>query len=203
MLMPAPSVRRAFQTVLLAGTLVAGMTVATSLALVGQQPATAGGGGGAERPAQPAPPSPGDRGPGGPGVPGGTGGPGGRGPGQRGEAISIEGAMKQMNGAYKRLKSVVADPAKAEESLRFIGDMERGCVLAKNQSPKKQLEAVEGDAAKAKKAEDFRRRLIALNQHLLQIELALLDKKFDEAKKLLDGVEGMEEKGHEAFAVKE
>lgn len=194
MLIPARSVRRAFQTVLLAGTLAAGMTAATSFALVRQQPANG------ERPAQPAPPPPGERGPGGPGVPGG---PGGRGPGQRGEAISIEGAMKQMNGAYKRLKTTVADPAKAEESLRFIGDMERGCVLAKNQSPKKQLEGVEGDAAKAKKAEDFRRRLIALNQHLLQIELALLDKKFDEAKKLVDAVEAMEEKGHEAFDVKE
>lgn len=194
--MPAPSVRRAFQTVLLAGTLVAGMTVAMSVGLVRQQPATGGGGGGA----QPAPPPPGERAPGGPGVPGG---PGGRGPGLRGEPISIEGAMKQMNGAYKRLMATVADPAKAEESLRFIGDMERGCVLAKNQSPKKQLEAVEGDAAKAKKAEDFRRRLIALNQHLLQIELALLDKKFDEAKRLLGAVEGMEDKGHEAFDVKE
>ena len=111
--------------------------------------------------------------------------------------------MKQMNGAFKRLSATVADPAKVEESLRFVGEMERGCVLAKNQSPKKQLEAVQGDEAKAKKAEDFRRRLIALNQQLLKVELALLDKSFEEAKKLLDAMHEMEATGHEAFEVKE
>ena len=134
------------------------------------------------------------------GRPGQPGQPGG--PGQRGQTPSVEGGMKQMNGAMRRLKDQIGDASKNEENLRLIGDMQRGAVAAKNAKPKK-LNDVKDAAEQAKKAEQFRRDLIKLTRSLLDIEQNILDGKNDVAKTQLDEVMKMREDGHKTFGVDE
>ncbi|MFN0012411.1 MAG: hypothetical protein ACKVS8_12300 [Phycisphaerales bacterium] len=188
--MSAPSIRRALQGAVLLGALAAAPMLVSATAA--GQPAE----GGAPPPAQPG--AGGPR----PGGPGGPGGPGARGPGgARGPEMSIEGAMKVMNGGYSRLSAQITDPTKVEENLRIVGEMQRGCVVAKNQSPKRQLEKAADDAERTRLTEDFRRRLIALARKLLDVEADLLDKKFESAQKHLDEAHDMGDAGHEALKV--
>jgi hypothetical protein len=155
--------------------------------------------------AQPEPASPGSRQPSPPpqpGQPGERGRPGG--PGAEGRPISIEGAMKTMNGSLRRLRGQIADPAKKVENLRLINDMQRGCVMAKGQPlPPDRVEDAKDDAAKAKLNETFRRDLMAAMRTLLDIEQDLMDGKADSAKARLEEVIKARDAAHKEFGVKE
>ncbi len=137
---------------------------------------------------------------GGPPPQGPAGRPGGPG-GGRGDGPSVEGAMKQMANGFERLHAAAGDPAKRADALRAVGDMQRACVTAKNQVPRRQVERVADEAGKQKMLEEFRRRLIATMRTLLDVETALLDGQHDEAKAMLAKLETLEHEGHEALGV--
>src|SRR4051812_21264192 len=50
-----------------------------------------------------------------------------------GELASVESAMKLLNRSVRRLKGQIADPAKKEENLKLVGEVERAIVFAKSQ----------------------------------------------------------------------
>jgi hypothetical protein len=122
------------------------------------------------------------------------------GPGRGGQAPSVEGSMKQMNGAMRRLRDQIGDASKKEDNLRLIGDMQRGAVSAKNGKPKK-LNDVKDEGERAKKAEKFRRDLITLTRKLLDIEQNILDGKNDVAKTQLEEVMKQRDEEHKYFGV--
>ncbi len=129
---------------------------------------------------------------------------GGAARGPRGENPSMGGSMKAMNRALKSLKDSIEDTSKTADNLKLIGDMERGCILAKNAPmPADMLKDAKDDAAKAKVSAHFRRDMVRLAQALLQLELAIMDGKLSEAKSMLEEIEKEREHAHEEFGVKE
>lgn len=165
------------------------------------QPGTTPPAGGEAKPAAPSAPA-GPRGGGeGRGGPreGGPGGPGGA---ERGGGVS--GSMKSIGRSLKTLRGQVEDAAKKDENLRLIGEMQRGCITAKNQPlPEKLLKDLKTDADKAKNQLLYRTDLIKLARKLLDLEEAVLNGKTAEAKKLADEVAKMRETSHEALGVKD
>ena len=156
------------------------------------QPGTTPPAGGEAKPAAPAGPRGGPR----------EGGPGGPGGAERGGGVS--GSMKSIGRSLKTLRGQVEDASKKDENLRLIGEMQRGCITAKNQPlPEKLLKDLKTDADKAKNQLLYRTDLIKLARMLLDLEEAVLNGKTAEAKKLADEVAKMRETSHEALGVKD
>jgi hypothetical protein len=147
-------------------------------------------------PTGPADGQPGDRPPQGPG----RGEPRRGGPG--GQPTNVEGAMKLMNGNLRRLKGQISDAAKKDDNLRLIGEVERGCILAKNMQPER-LQDIKDDAERAKLAATFRQDLVDLMRKLLDIEQNLIDGKNEAAASTLQEVVKMRDAGHKAMGVDE
>lgn len=151
------------------------------------------------------PPSPGgpDAGPP-PTSPEGRPGRGQRGPRGGGETMGVEAAMKTMDRGLDRLETLVGDPAKGGEALAALGDVQRGCLAAKNQpAPREILERAGDDAARAAVAAEYRKDLLDIMRALLDAEDAIMAKDATRAKESLTKVSDLRKKGHERFGVKE
>ena len=145
----------------------------------GQQP---GGGGGDDRPQRGQQP----------------GGPGG------GRAASVEGAMRQMNRAYRALKAQIGDASKTDENLRLAGQMQMAAALAKNANLSEDaLKNFKTDAEKTAAREKFRRTLIQAMRLMLDMEEQIMAGDTASAKATLEKVHDLEEEGHEMFGVSE
>lgn len=124
--------------------------------------------------------------------------------GGRGENPSVGSSMKSMNRALESLQGSIADPMKLAENLKLIGEMERGCILAKNAPfPADLLQDAGDDAAKAKVATHYRKDMIRLAQSLLELELAVMNGKTADAQAMLKKLDAAREHGHEEFGVED
>jgi Cytochrome b562 len=124
--------------------------------------------------------------------------------GARGENPSVGSSMKSMNRALESLKGSIGDPMKLAENLKLIGEMERGCILAKNAPfPADLLKDAADDAAKAKVATHYRKDMIKLTQSLLELELAVMNGKTADAQAMLVKLDAAREHGHEEFGVED
>jgi hypothetical protein len=128
--------------------------------------------------------------------------PGGAG-GQEGRGASLGSAMKAMNRSLDALQIQIADASKKTESLRLINDMQRGCIGAKGAEPRDAIAAAKTDDEKKAVARKFRESLIALARKMLDLEVNLMNDKFDAAKNDLDAIVKMHDEGHKAMGVKE
>lgn len=134
------------------------------------------------------------------GQPGGPGGgPGGA---QRGGAVNLEGAMKQINGAYKALKASAMDATSKSADLDAVQRMQMGIIGAKAGVATLKM----SDAARAKFGEDkagfeaaFRRKMLDSAKLSIELELAILDGKSAEAKAIVGKIHDAEESGHDVF----
>lgn len=138
---------------------------------------------------------------------GGQGGQGGqRGAGGPGGAVNVEGAMKQMNGAYKALSASAFDAASKPADLEAVQRMQMAIFGAKGGAGSLRM----SDAAKAKFGEDkaafeaaYRRKMLESGKLAMELELAILDGKSGEAKALVAKLHQLEETGHELFKADE
>lgn len=134
------------------------------------------------------------------GQPGGPGGgPGGA---QRGGAVNLDGAMKQINGAYKALKASAMDATSKSADLDAVQRMQMGIIGAKAGVATLKM----SDAARAKFGEDkagfeaaFRRKMLDSAKLSIELELAILDGKSAEAKAIVGKIHDAEESGHDVF----
>jgi len=125
-------------------------------------------------------------------------------PGARGGVISVEQAMRSMNRPVRQLRGQIGDATKRDENLRMINEMQRGCVAAKGlPAPEGVLANVADDAAKAEKNEHYRRDLIKALRILVDMEVAVMDGKGDEASKKLDELIAARDKAHEEMGIKD
>ena len=161
------------------------------------------------QPEQPKPTSPPavapDQGPRGAGGPGGPGGPDKR-PvqGQPGaQQINVGGAMKMMNRSLAKLEQQVGDTSKRQENLKLIGDVERGCILAKTAPKVRPIEKAGDDAAKTRLTETYRKDLLAVLRKALEVEDAIADGKTDAAAKAVQELIEMKDKGHKDLGIKD
>lgn len=128
--------------------------------------------------------------------------PGGPGGAQRGGAVNLEGAMKQINGAYKALKASAMDAASKSADLDAVQRMQMGIIGAKAGVATLKM----SDAARAKYGEDkagfeaaFRRKMLDSAKLSIELELAILDGKSAEAKAIVGKIHDAEESGHDVF----
>ena len=121
-----------------------------------------------------------------------------------GESMSIGAAMKTMDRSLDRLRTLVGDPSKTDEALALLGEIERGCLAAKNQpAPREVLERATDDAARAALAAEYRKDLIETMRILLEAEEALLARDVKKAGDSLTRVSELQNASHERFGVKE
>lgn len=127
-----------------------------------------------------------------------------RGPGGPGAGGSVEVSMKEMGRALRKLRGSIEDSAAKEDNLRLLGEMERGCINAKNLPvPGDVLRHAADDAAKEKLAVEFRSHLLGLMRKLLDVEQSVMDGKNDVAKTQLEEVFKLQKAGHDAMGLKE
>lgn len=125
----------------------------------------------------------------------GPGGPGSREP-------SVGGGMRAMNRAAKLLSRQLEDPAKRDENLKLINDMERGCVMAKGLPvPDELLEKAPDSAARAALSKDYHARLLGLLRALVELETAYTDGKLDEAKAKFASIPELKADAHKAVGL--
>jgi hypothetical protein len=157
----------------------------------GRQPGGGGGGGddSMRGPRQPGDPSQPGRGP---------GGPGGRGGGGQG----VGGSMKTMNRDLKAMRSMLNDPAKKDECLRTIAEMERACITAKTSPiPQPVLGKAKDDAERATITAKYRTDLIAVMRRLLDTEEHIVADKTDLARADLDELLKLKDQGHKDVGI--
>lgn len=112
--------------------------------------------------------------------------------------------MKIMDRAMEPLNNQISDPAKREENLVHVNEMQRGCVIGKGLSlPKELLEKAGDEAAQKKIKQAYHAHMLALLKKLISLEEALIDEKLDEAKKLLNEVAQERDRGHAAMGMGE
>lgn len=110
--------------------------------------------------------------------------------------------MKEMGRAMRKLRASVEDAAKRADNLALIGEMQRGCIGAKNLPvPKEVLAAAADEAAKEKLAVEYRTRLIGVMRQLLDLEVSVMEDKNDVAKTQLDELFKMQKAGHDAMGL--
>lgn len=142
-----------------------------------------------------------------PGQPGGErprreGGP--REGGREGRAPSVEGAMKSVGRAMEALQKSIKDPAKHDENLRLINDMQRGCVAAKGMPvPEDFLKKAAMPADKAKISAYYREHLIASLKLMIEIEEDLMAGKNDAAAAKLEKLNEGRIAAHKEMGVKD
>jgi hypothetical protein len=120
--------------------------------------------------------------------------------GRGAEQPSVEASMKGMNRALGQLRDQVADATKKDICLKLIGDAQRGCIAAKGGQPP-QIQDLKDEAARAKAAESYRRRLMAVARKLLDIEQSILDGKGDAARGQISEVLKMRDEAHTEFGL--
>lgn len=122
--------------------------------------------------------------------------------------------MKGMNRGLKVLKAQVADPAKKEESLRAINEMQRSCVAAKGQPLPKNILEKSGDGknllektghekSQAQLTAAYRKHMIAALRLMLDIEEAITADNTTVAQTKLAELEKLRDSSHDELGVKD
>lgn len=136
----------------------------------------------------------------------GQGGQGGQRGGQAGAPMNLEGAMKQMNGAYKALKASAFDAASKAADLEAAQRLQMAAIGAKGGVGSLRMTDAASKQYGADKAAfeaAYRRKMIETAKVAIDIELAILDGKADAAKALVAKLHDLEESGHEVFKAEE
>lgn len=133
---------------------------------------------------------------------GGQGARGGREGGAGGAPVNLEGAMKQVNGAYRALRGSALDANSRKADLEAVQRLQMGLVASKAAAGSVPM----SPAAKAKFGEDkaayekeFRTQFLRSMLLSIEIEKAILDGDAARAKAALAELHEAEESGHELF----
>lgn len=121
-------------------------------------------------------------------------------PGGERVGASVEIGMKMMNRAVGTLEGQISDPAKKEENLRLINEVQRGCVTAKGSNLEAALKE-HNETVTPDMPVKLRATLIDLNRVLLDVESNLLNDQFDQAKANLEKATGIRDQAHKDFNI--
>ena len=113
------------------------------------------------------------------------------------EGSDLEDSMSSMNGAFKKLRRQVADPAQNEASLALVAKLRKACVEAAKNLPEKigHLPAKDQAAAKVSYADKMKEFMATVDD----LTAALKAGKNDEAVKIIKDLGLQEEAGHKEF----
>ncbi|MBL8859346.1 MAG: hypothetical protein JNL28_12620 [Planctomycetes bacterium] len=114
------------------------------------------------------------------------------------EEGGLEAAMQTLNGCMKRFGKAFEQKDMAAVAQVSV-DMQKAVLAGKTETPIKANE-ISDAKAKAEFILGFRKQLITLEKSLLDIELAALDGKADEARKIFEeAVKPMKKTGHAKY----
>jgi soluble cytochrome b562 len=105
--------------------------------------------------------------------------------------------MSTINKNLRTVKRQLADPAKKAENLEAVGKVKKALDSAHNLDPKKTKDQSDKPAYTKK----FKEQMVELGKTVGELEAAIKVDKTDEAKKALDKIYQLKEKGHKDFGV--
>jgi len=118
-----------------------------------------------------------------------------------GQPLLLEDHMGEMNRALRRLKRLLADPEKTEESLVLVATIQQHALPAKAMVP---TMAQDVEPAKRKAfVTAYRRQMIGLVQALLTLEDQLLSGQGQLALETYGNIRRIQKEGHHSFRKKE
>ena len=110
----------------------------------------------------------------------------------------LDGAMQALNGGMKRMNKAF-EKSDLEAVLKTAVDMQQAVLTAKTGTPEKAATLADAKE-KAAFVLGFRKQLITLQKALLDLEIAALDGKTDEAKKIFsETIAPMKKEGHSKY----
>jgi len=104
----------------------------------------------------------------------------------------MEGMDKNFEAVYASIEKKEAAPA-----LELMSKLQLACISAKTLTPPK-LKTVE-EKDKAAFMAGYRKQMMSLLKGWADLEIALLDGDFDQAKKLAEGIDDMKKTGHDTY----
>ena len=113
------------------------------------------------------------------------------------EANSLHDSMETMQRNLKALRKLMRDPAKKDEALAAVREMEGAVLLGLAHVPKP-LKELEGSALLAHDV-DYKRRMATVYTTLLDMELALDKGDADALKTLYRALGGQKKEGHQIY----
>jgi phage-related minor tail protein len=105
--------------------------------------------------------------------------------------------MSTMNKSLRTIKRQLADPAKKADNLELIGKVKKAIDTGHGLDPKK----TKDQADKVAYTKKFKEQMIELGKTVGELEAAIKVDKQDDAKKALDKIYQLKEKGHKDFGV--
>lgn len=121
-----------------------------------------------------------------------------------GIGFSVGAAMKALNRGYRQLREQVDNPARRDDNLRIIGEMQRATVAAKQQPVPEDLLSRAPDAeARERLSAAYRTDLIATLRVLLDLEEAVAAGKTEAATEKLSALIRLRDRSHDALGVNE
>lgn len=136
------------------------------------------------------------------GAPASSSSAGGQDPASSPESVAddehaLADGMSTINRSMRRLRRQLANPAQNQASLALVVAAQEGAMVCKGLVPH-HIEALEGEA-KAAQIKGYRLEMNAAVVALLQLERNLLEGDNEAARKTFEALQGIEERGHEAY----
>ena len=113
------------------------------------------------------------------------------------EDTELEKKMEKMNGAFRKLKKQVADPANNATSLDLVATMQACAADATKLVPAKAADLPEADRAKF--VSSYQEKMKGFQDELVKLTALLKDNKNEEASKLVAALGQMQKDDHKEF----
>ena len=117
------------------------------------------------------------------------------------EDTPLSKQMSQMNKSLRMLKKQLADPAKKADNLALLEKIKGNLDEAHKLEPKKTADVPA--AEKSAYIEKYKQEMIELGKAFGEVEAAIKVDKPDDAKKALEKISDLKEKGHKDFGADE
>ena len=115
------------------------------------------------------------------------------------EETELDGKMDAMNGAFRKLRRQIADPAANASSLELVAKLRAGAEESVKLVPARAASVPEADRAKFTEA--YAAKMQAFVDEVTKLEVALQAGKNEEAATILTKLGAMQKEGHREFRV--
>lgn len=113
------------------------------------------------------------------------------------EGGPLHDAMETLDRGMKGMRRTITDPEKTAENLERLREMQAAALLSVGHCPDPFTPMSETD--KRVWRIGFERKMLAVTDGLLQIELALVEGRHDEAREFYSQLTGLKKEGHDTY----
>ncbi len=113
----------------------------------------------------------------------------------------LEGRMKKIGGAFRKLRRQASDPAKNADSLEQVGIMHENAEAATKLTPAKASTIPEAD--RAKWVSDYQAKMKEMVGELDKLAAAFKENRNEDAVKIVQSLGAMQKEGHSEYRAKD